>query len=219
MITLEGCARQQDTANALRGNQAADGFSQTPEAIESASQHHRRSQSELKQRHEELRAIQEAGADLADSGPERERWLRLMVFVQDALDEAGDEALELNSVESRYHTDIAVWFRGLSEDAKSLLAVDDRRTLPSGPGWIVRIEVVYGGSHASGEAPPEIRQTLSRLRSPNAEEHGISHSTIVETAEAADGNEAFFVEFAVEDGAQRLGSRPVAEREQRIAHP
>jgi hypothetical protein len=71
----------------------------------------------------------------------------------------------------------------------------------------------------SGEAPPEIRQTLSRLRSPNAEEHGISHSTIVETAEAADGNEAFFVEFAVEDGAQRLGSRPVAEREQRIAHP
>jgi hypothetical protein len=95
------------------------------------------------------------GLDLLTGSAGRDQWLELYKAVDECLPDDKDEIQDVRlqnrvrifSLKARFHADLAVWYNKLGPNAKDYLDETERKTPPTGPGWVVTLR----GEHMHDE--------------------------------------------------------------------
>ena len=95
------------------------------------------------------------GFDLLTGSAGRDQWLELYKAVDECLPDDKEEIPDVRkqnrvrifSLKARFQPDLAVWYNKLSPTARDNLDENDRKTPPTGPGWVVTLR----GEHMHDE--------------------------------------------------------------------
>jgi type IV pilus assembly protein PilM len=162
--------------------------------------------------------VNKDGGTLVGDLGQRTKWLELYKAVSECLprdkvpqaDIRLQNRILISSLTPRWHPDLAVWFNELSTHAKEWVPEQERKSPPSGPGWVVTLmghhyhdETLGQGIYAKGDPHHNLtlygegyvrQQFLKRLQqwavsaTDNSDEIkvggiGISHATIADCSQ------------------------------------